>query len=92
MSANIIALIILLIALYGYYSSIKISILEREIRKNKLNYNCFDCKEKFSVDELKCPKCGLITLYGARKKKFWVIIPIIITWGFMLVKFRNMGL
>lgn len=92
MAANLLALVILVIALYGYYISIKISKLEKEIRKSKLNYNCFDCKETFSVNELKCPKCGLVTLYGTRKKKFWIIIPIIITWGFMLVKFRNMGL
>ena len=81
------AFIILFIALYGYYTSIKISKLEKEIRKYKMEYECFDCKEKFSVDEVKCPKCSLETLYGARKKKFWLIIPILVTWLFMLGKF-----
>ena len=63
-------LIILIIALYGYYISIKSSKLEREIRKNNLDYECFECKAKFSVNELKCPECSLITIYGARKKNF----------------------
>jgi len=85
-------LIILIIALYGYYISIKSSKLEREIRKNNLDYECFECKAKFSVNELKCPECSLITIYGARKKKFWLIIPIIITWLFMLSKFGRLGI
>ena len=85
-------LIILIIALYGYYISIKSSKLEREIRKNNLAYECFECKAKFSVNELKCPECSLITLYGARKKKFWLIIPIIITWLFVLSKFGRFGM
>lgn len=92
MLAFILSSIILFVALYGYYISVKPSRLEKEIRKNKLDYECFECKEKFSVNEIKCPKCSLITLYGARKKKFWVIIPIIITWIFMLSKFGRVGL
>ena len=64
-----ISLLILLIALYGYFISIKASKLEKQIRKNKIDYECFKCKEKFSVNETKCPKCSFITLYGNRKKK-----------------------
>ena len=63
-----ISLLVLLIALYGYFISIKISKLEKQIRKNKIDYECFECKEKFSVNETKCPKCSFITLYGSRKK------------------------
>ena len=88
----IFALILLIVALYGYYISIKQSKLENEIRKNNLDYECFECKAKFSVNELRCPECSLITLYGARKKKFWLIIPIIITWLFMLSKFGRLGI
>lgn len=88
----LLTLIILIIALYGYYISIKSSKLESEIRKNNLDYECFECKAKFSVNELKCPECSLVTLYGARKKKFWIIIPIIITWLFMLSKFSRLGM
>ena len=88
----LLTLIILIIALYGYYISIKSSKLESEIRKNNLDYECFECKAKFSVNELKCPECSLITIYGARKKKFWLIIPIIITWLFMLSKFGRLGI
>lgn len=92
MSGLILATIFLLIALYGYYSSIKISKLEREIRKNKLDYECFECKEKFSVNELKCPKCSFVTLYGKRRSKFWIILPIIGIWLFVLAKFQKVGI
>ena len=51
MGGLLLASVFLLIALYGYYSSIKISKLEKEIRKNKISYECFECKEKFSVND-----------------------------------------
>ncbi len=86
------ATIFLIIALYGYFTSIKMTRLEKEIRKNKLDYECFECKEKFSVDEIKCPKCSFITLYGKRKSKFWVILPILAIWLFMLAKFSRRGM
>lgn len=92
MSGLVLATIFLIIALYGYYSSIKISKLEREIRKNKLDYECFECKEKFSVNELKCPKCSFVTIYGKRKSKFWIILPIIGIWIFVLAKFQKVGI
>lgn len=82
----LLSFMILAVILYGYYSSIKISKLEKEIRKNNLDYECFDCKSKFSVNEVKCPKCSLVTLYGTRKKKFWVIFPVLIMWLFMVTK------
>ena len=85
------ATIFLIIALYGYFTSIKMSRLEKEIRKNKLDYECFECKEKFSVDEIKCPKCSFVTLYGKRKSKFWIILPILGIWIFMLAKFGRQG-
>mgnify|MGYP001413408039 CR=1 FL=1 len=86
------ATIFLIIALYGYFTSIKMTRLEKEIKKNKLDYECFECKEKFSVDEIKCPKCSFITLYGKRKSKFWVILPILAIWLFMLAKFSRRGM
>ena len=86
------ATIFLLIALYGYYTSIRISPLEKDRRKNKLDYECFECKSKFSVDEIKCPNCSFITLYGKRKSKFWVILPILGIWIFLLAKFAKRGL
>ncbi len=92
MAGLIFATIFLIIALYGYYTSIKMSRLEKEIRKNKLDYECFECKEKFSVDEIKCPKCSFVTLYGKRKSKFWVILPILAIWLFMLAKFSRRGM
>ena len=92
MAGLILATIFLLIALYGYYLSIKISKLEKEIRKNKLDYECFECKETFSVNEVKCPKCSFVTLYGKRRAKFWVIFPIIGIWVFVLAKFQKVGI
>lgn len=92
MAGFLFASLFLIIALYGYYSSVKMSKLEKEIRKNKLDYECFECKEKFSVNELKCPKCSFVTLYGKRKSKFWVILPIIGIWIFMLAKFARRGM
>ena len=86
---HLLGLIILLLALYGYYISIKKSKLEKEIRKNNLDYECFKCKEKLSIDEVKCNKCDFLTIYGRRKKKFWLIIPIILCWIFMMSKFSN---
>lgn len=91
MAALALATTFLMIALYGYYTSIKMSKLEKEIRKNKLDYECFECKEKFSVDEIKCPKCSFVTLYGKRKSKFWIILPILGIWIFMLAKFGRQG-
>ena len=87
MSAFILSLLILSVALYGYYLAIRKSRLEKELRQNNLDYECFKCKEKFSIDTLKCPKCSLITIYGTRRKNFWLIVPIIVIWLFMLVKF-----
>lgn len=92
MAGFLFASLFLIIALYGYYSSVKMSKLEKEIRKNKLDYECFECKEKFSVNELKCPKCSFVTLYGKRKSKFWVILPIIGIWILMLAKFARRGM
>lgn len=92
MGAIILSSIFLLIALYGYYSSIKISKLEKEIRSQKIDYECFECKEKFSVNELKCPKCSFVTLYGKRKSKYWIIFPIIGIWIFMIAKFTRTGI
>ncbi len=92
MAGFLFASLFLIVALYGYYSSVKMSKLEKEIRKNKLDYECFECKEKFSVNELKCPKCSFVTLYGKRKSKFWVILPIIGIWIFMLAKFSRRGM
>lgn len=92
MVGNIIAFSILLIALYGYYISVKVSKLEKEIRKENLNYKCFECKQSLSINEIKCDKCGLVTLYGSRKRKFWIIVPIIITWLFVFVKIKNLGI
>ena len=92
MGAIILSSIFLFIELYGYYSSIKISKLEREIRKQRIDYECFECKEKFSVNELKCPKCSFVTLYGKRKSKYWIIFPIVGIWIFMIAKFTRTGI
>lgn len=86
---HFLGLIILFVALFGYYISIKKSKQEKEIRENNLDYECFRCKEKFSIDEVKCKKCGFLTIYGKRKKKFWLIIPIILCWILMMSKFSN---
>jgi DNA-directed RNA polymerase subunit RPC12/RpoP len=85
----IVSLIVLVIALYGYYLTIKQSALEKELRKNKLDYHCFKCKEIISINDLKCPKCAFITIYGKRKKSFWLIFPIIGIWFFVLLKFNK---
>ena len=92
MAGFILSLIILFVALYGYYISVRSSRLEKEIRKNKLDYECFECKEKFSVNEVKCPNCSFVTLYGKRRAKFWVILPIIGIWVFVLAKFQKVGI
>ena len=91
MGGFLLALAFLCIALYGYYSGIKISKLEKEIRKNKIDYECFECKAKFSVNEVKCPKCSFVTLYGKRKSKYWIILPILGIWIFMIAKFTRQG-
>lgn len=92
MGALLLASVFLLVALFGYYSSIKISKLERDIRRQKVDYECFECKEKFSVNELKCPKCSFITLYGKRKSKYWLIFPILGIWILVLAKFGRTGM
>lgn len=92
MAGIILSVFILLIALYGYYLSVRPSQLEKDLKKNGMDYECFRCKEKFSISTDKCPKCTMITIYGTRKKKFWLIIPIAITWLFMLSKFWRGGM
>ncbi len=82
----------LAVALIGYYLSVKPSRLEKEIKKSKIDYECFECKEKFSVNEVKCPKCSFITLYGKRRSKFWTILPILGFYIFMLAKFAKTGI
>ena len=64
---HLLGLIILLLALYGYYISQKIK-ARKGNRKNNLDYECFKCKEKLSIDEVKCNKCDFLTIYGRRKK------------------------
>ena len=36
-------------------------------------------------------ECGFVTLYGKRKGKFFLFIPILTIYGFMLVKFLKTG-
>lgn len=92
MPGIIASLVFLIAALIGYFFSIKPSKLEREIRKQNLAYKCFECNEEFSVNETKCPKCSFITLYGKRKEKYWVILPILGVWIFLFAKFLRRGL
>lgn len=92
MIGNLLSFSLLIIALYGYFLSVKKSKLEKEVRKKNLAYECFECKKTLSVNDTKCDHCGLVTLYGSRKKKFWVIIPIIITWFFMFSKIKDLGI
>ena len=92
MIGMIFALGFLAITLYGYFNLVKMSKLEREIRKNNLPYSCFECKEEFSVNEPKCPKCSFETIYGKRKSKYWLIIPILVVWLFLVAKFARRGI
>ena len=90
--AGIFVFLLLFIALYGYYLMARKTKLEKEIRKNKLDYNCFRCKEIISIDEKNCPKCEFITIYGNRKKKEWYLVIILIGWLFVAMKFFRQGL
>ena len=92
MAGIFLALAFLSITLFGYYLSVKPSKMEKEIRKSKVDYVCFECKEEFSVNELKCPKCGFVTLYGKRRSKYWTILPIMGFFIFMLAKFTKTGI
>lgn len=85
------ALAFLVITLFGYFNLIKMSKLEKDIRKNNLPYTCFECKEEFSINETKCPKCSFETIYGKRKSKFFVIVPILVVWLFLVAKFLRRG-
>lgn len=91
MAGFFLSLVFLAVALTGYVYAVKPTKLEKEIRKNKLDYECFECKEKFSVNELKCPKCSFITLYGKRRSKYWTILVIFAFYFFMLAKFSRTG-
>ena len=81
-----------IIALYGYSRSIKMTPLERDIRKTGIEYECYECKKKFSVNLRECPDCGLITIYGTRRKNYWKIIPILMIIGVMFAKFFKIGM
>ena len=65
----ILSLVFLFVSLYGYYLSVRPSRLEREIRKTKSDYECFKCKKKIDINDLKCSGCDFVTIYGKRKKK-----------------------
>lgn len=86
------AVAFLIITIYGYLISIRMSKLEKELRQNKMPYQCFDCKKEISIDDLKCPHCSFITLYGKRKAKYWIILPILGVWIFLVAKFVRRGI
>jgi len=88
----ILSLVFLLILLYGYYLGIRPSKLEREIRKTNSNYECFKCKKTININDVKCPDCSFVTIYGRRKKKFFLIFPILIGYAFMIAKFSQSGM
>lgn len=92
MGGFVLSLAFLGITLIGYYLSIKQSKLEKDIRKNKLDYECFECKENFSINEIKCPKCNFVTIYGKRRSKYWTILPILGFYIFLLLKFLKTGI
>ena len=89
MTAFILSISLLIICLYGYYLAIRQSKLEKELRQKNMDYECFKCKDKLPINTIKCP---LITIYGARRKNFWLIIPIAVFWLFMLGKWSKVGM
>jgi DNA-directed RNA polymerase subunit RPC12/RpoP len=88
----IVAILFLMVVIIGYYNAVKMTKLEKEIRKNKLDYECFECHAKFDVNEKECPKCSFVTLYGKRRKKFIIIFPILLIWFFLVVKWNKFGI
>jgi len=86
------AIVFLILVLLGYFNAVKMSKREKEIRKNKIDYECFECHAKFDVNERKCPECSFITLYGKRRAKFFIIFPILIIWFFLIVKWNKFGI
>ena len=86
----IISIVVVIIAMSGYFYSIKQSPLEKEIRNKNIDYECFKCGFKFSVNEIKCPECSFVTIYGSRKKKIWSIVPISLGCLFILTYFVKM--
>lgn len=92
MSGFLLSLVFLFIFLYGYYLGIKPSRLERDIRKKNLIYECFKCKKIIDINEAKCPDCNFVTIYGHRKKKYILIIPIILGYLLLVAKFINTGM
>ena len=89
---QILTYFLLFIVLYAYYLSIRKTKLEKDIRKENIDYNCFRCKKTISIDDKKCPFCEFTTIYGKRKSKEWTIIVIVITWLFVVRKLSNQGL
>lgn len=87
-----VAIVFLLVTIWGYVTNIKMSKLEREIRKSGKDYECFECKAKFSPNERKCPNCSFITLYGKRREKYWIIFPMIVIWFFLVLKWNKFGI
>jgi predicted nucleic acid-binding Zn ribbon protein len=86
------SIIFLIVVLLGYFNAVKMSKREKEIRRNKLDYECFECHAKIDVNERKCPECSFVTLYGKRRSKFFIIFPILIIWFFLLVKWNKFGI
>ena len=58
----------------------------------KSDYECFICKKKININDLKYSDCDFVTIYGKRRKKYIVIFPIIIGYLFVLVKFNKTGM
>ena len=92
MPGFLLSLTFLFVCLYGYYLGVRPSKLEREIRKTKSDYECFNCKKIININDRECPDCNFVTIYGKRRKKYIIIVPIIIGYLFVLVKFNKTGM
>jgi len=67
--------------------------MEKQIKKNGGTFNCFRCKKDLNFNFIKCPSCGLITLFGItkNKKKQYFIILLIYTFAIFSLWSKNQG-
>lgn len=92
MIAITIALTVALVLGFFYYT--RPTPMEKDIKKRGGVFDCFRCKRKLNMSNMKCSHCGLITIFGERKKKYKHYFVILVMYLFAIANLwrKNSGL
>ena len=71
------SVILTLLMVVFFYFYTRPSLIERQIKQQSGNFECFECKETIHMDNNNCPHCELITYFGItrrKKNRFFIVI------------------